>query len=465
MVYSAYDNRSGGRLDNNSVKQRAIDSADSFALKMVKDNIYSLINNYESFKVNSGMLRLILSTIYGSTDTVTVTATNTALKNFDVNPTFIKDEVNNFSASTHKSMLNELYTTFPFQKESSANLAARSVVLTGVNLYSSPLPAIGTSIKADGTPMQMDSNYTQNIMLVCRKVYVNIYKQIYNFYKISSSQDTAYGAAFPDVGAGEALEAQLMQACTDLANYTPWSSFDPYDQFAANLYNTLFNPPGSIGSIDTPFKSSTDTGNALKRKLFFACFQPYFMMVYLRNLVADPDTSSANKAPLNFQVRRLAILGVYTINRYLLYTLYEVSALLNPASEEAITLRHLLDTQITTAFANEDTLSFQNHRFEEELELQNNMNVDIADQINRNNRDIELTRNKVENIAVMKQRLDSSYMYAGIYYWLWVALLIIYVIFAAAVLFFKKYKIFYIGSGIIYIFVFISILVYLFKKI
>lgn len=462
MVY-AYDNRSGGRLDHNNVKQRAIDSVDSFTLKMVKDNIYSLINNYESFKVNTGMLRLILSTIYGSTDTVTVTATNTTLKNFDIKPTFTKDQVDNFSTSTHKSMLNEMYTKFPFQKDNSANLAAKSVVLTGVNLYSSPLPAIGTSTKADGTPMQMDSNYVQNILLVCRKVYVNIYKQIYNFYKISSSQDTAYGAAFPDVGAGEALEAQLMQACIDLANYTPWTYLDTYDQFAANLYNTLFNPV--VGGIDTPFKSSTDTGDALKRKLFFACFQPYFMMVYLRNLVADPDTSSANKAPLNFQVRRLAILGVYTINRYLLYTLYEVSALLNPASEEAITLRHLLDTQITTAFANEDTLSFQNRRFEEELELQNNMNVDIADQINRNNRDIELTRNKVENIAVMKQRLDSSYMYAQIYYWLWVALLIIYVIFAAAVLFFKKYKIFYIGSGIIYIFVFISILVYLFKKI
>lgn len=89
----------------------------------------------------------------------------------------------------------------------------------------------------------------------------------------------------------------------------------------------------------------------------------------------------------------------------------------------------------------------------------------LSRRITKNTRDIELTRNNLTNVVSNDAKLNFQFTYSQVQYHLWVVLAIAYVIVSAVLLYFKKFKIFYITSGVMYLLILISAIIYLFKKI
>lgn len=435
------------RMDQKDFQAKS--AGNSANLKSIKENIYNLIKSYEAFRLAS-LFPFMLTVQYPPSVTAPdFSAFRTLLTDLNTTPTFASSSSSKLYQKRVITSMSKLSNTGKVLATDYATLKS-NVLTLAVQQFSTPLPAIGTSLS-------IDAGYMDNIRIVCQNLYIHVYSKINATLASGSTDVSALQSVFPALSTADSKKAVLSSLCSKLEQFTIWTYYFSYSDYADKLYQSLYNQGVTV--------NDTTITSPVERDLFFTIFQPYFMMMYLKNFVAEKSINSWNKAPLNFQVRRLAILAMYAINRYMLYGLYQTVITQEPSSSLSVTIRHLLDVQVTTVFANEDILDQEQFNLTSTLEEQTNINSSMSSQISLANRDIELTKNKVENIATLKYKLNSAYTVAQVYYWLWVALLIIFALFAFIVLFMKKYSLFYIGSGIIYIFMLISMVVYVSKKI
>lgn len=408
-------------------------STDTEKIAQLVSSLVSIVTTYESFKANTGFPVLLYNNI------------------LDLQPTAFNKMMSDISENTTSQKYSKTLDTLraycdmrsPLSNASSRNVTS-SVIAGAITDLAVPLPPIGPSAL-------VPEEYHKVVMKICIKVYSLMYANIREKIQQVPSA-SSFTLNFPNTTT-DGTVISTTSLCNEIVRYIAFYANMSLPDFLTNVYTLVYD-----NVINTHIK------DPVQRELYTACFTPYFVFIYFKNFIAEAISTPANKAPTNFIVRRAAILCVYNFLMYMIFGLYELASALAPSSKNTLLLRQILDTQITSVH-NQESIDEEANSEYINLHEATRSAFDISRRITKNNRDIELTRNNLTNVAANQSKLDGPFTRAQIHYHLWLIIAIVFFILSAVIIYLKKYTWFYIACGVMYIIILLSGLIYLFKKI
>lgn len=159
------------------------------------------------------------------------------------------------------------------------------------------------------------------------------------------------------------------------------------DTYYKNIYNIIIERESREGAIDQGFK-----------KIFMACFYPYFVFEFLMNNVATIEQDSVDSAPRYFFVHRITVLGVYMFLFYVMVTIIDKlgSTKLQSQYGKAFAIMSKINDNL---FAQENTTNDQAFGYTD-LQNQTHETRRLAIDVQNMSQDIMKIRNNLNKAAV-----------------------------------------------------------------
>jgi len=174
--------------------------------------------------------------------------------------------------------------------------------------------------------------------------------------------------------------------------------------------------------------------------LMFVVLTPLFQLLYLAHYLPTKTLLAGGSTQRNAQVRRKAIINIYKIYMYILYSIYRKAIVRSPSASYTLKLQQIIDSFINDVIHPD----FKTYKDEYDIVMKDEMsrmknNMNISTSIKSDSRSIQLLRSQITNIIVNKSDYAEQLKWAITSKWLWFSFLIVYlVIFLVAFFLVKK---------------------------
>jgi hypothetical protein len=249
-------------------------------------------------------------------------------------------------------------------------------------------------------------------------------------------------------------------SCNSVKSYILSNVSGSTDIIIKQLLSTIHVDIGDVATtsfdayLDNIVTNFTLTGGLLNvnlplyyRKLCFIAFLPYFAFMYISYFLPSKNIQANNFAPRDVTTRQIAILCIYKIMTYSLFTMYKTSSMVSPANEDTNRLGLLLDDIVTSLFGQD--IDVLKNLVQDETQHTNMSDFADLQNVNRN---ISMVRSQITNIAANKKFLEREYYSACVWVYFWIVLCVVYCVAGVAMYFIANNKIieyfFMVSSGI-----------------
>lgn len=369
--------------------------------KLMIAHIYDPVANYQSFTSKSCFPLTIINKIseYSSTKS-------------DIE-VFLSQILSNSNGAKSVKQLKQAFENFT----NIDLIPSKSTVMEGL-LFNDPnsfvdkvVDKFKTIIAPIGTSYTIPREYNDNVLSVCAHNYYVIYQQLYRALQNSGS---SYSNSFPfmSLSSVENVSQNLTRAINN--NITFYPGVDTVEDYTNKCYKAIYD--STVNEY---------LNDPLNCEIYAICFMPYFTFKYLLNFITTPVIDSTNKAPRNAVIRRIAIQAVYESVLFMIYAVYMISSKYSPNSEQTYELRMLLDTAVTQVFDKEAGMTESEDTYIKMHKDTSNI-FEMNEKLRNISDDIETSRNSISSVMANSTDLDKAITNSVVVYWVWVALMLIY---------------------------------------
>ena len=393
-------------------------------LKNVANKLIGLVASYEQF-TNSSQLGIILLS--------------------DINNGFSTVLSQMQSAVTYEHVLRSFYSGMG-DVRNNMTLFKRYIVQPVSSAYSIPFTPIGSS--ASLPPEYQNSMQDTCIAIleyICRSM--NTLSSTIN-YQTTFNLDLNVLIGTPSGSTPGTIQTSVVsdiKTCIkQVVNLTNFDSTMSLQTYMENCFTTMMTNATIIQENGTKHFYE----NQVFKRLILVVFCPYFVYQFILNHIPMSKLESANKAPRNAVIRRIAIQSAYTFQLYTLHTIYIMIARVMPSDNETYKLRLVMDANIMFVFNSEEEDMSLDSAYKE-LHTQTSQSYEKTQSLDHMSREIESVKNNLKTVAISEHKLNADISKAKAIKWAWFSFLILYIVFACLLIFiFNKSE---MGLNILYL--------------
>jgi hypothetical protein len=376
-------------------------------------------SSYEQFLINSKLtnilnIKLMDSSMSARTRFVDALATASSQKSLDecfIDVVSVNEAEWFPSASDNKDYI-ELMEKHVFNRVVDLFPANNTLPSIDMHVDNKPLPDV----------------YLNKLQDILASMFVCMISQIET---VCTSSQSSYCSAFSTPGANVPTEVvSKIKKITDSLKESLVDDIAPsFTQYIGNIYVYF------TGGVFVDVGLSQGELN-----LMFIVLTPLFQLLYLSYYLPTKTLLAGGTTQRNAQVRRKAIINIYKIFMYTLYSIYRKAIVRSPSASYTFKLQQIIDSFINDVIHPD----FKTYKDEYENVMKSEMtrmksNVNISTSIKSDSRSIELLRSQISNIVVNKTEYDNELKRAITMKWLWFSLLMVYlVLFIVTFLLMKK---------------------------
>lgn len=292
--------------------------------------------------------------------------------------------------------------------------------------------------------------YKMCIKHLCKNIFIKHYMDLQSIFDnelqpISKSNLASYSSSLCDY-----IEMNTDRS-SDFFNRN--CAITDADTYYKNVYNSVTEKESREGAVDQAFK-----------KIFLACYYPYFVFEFLMNNVATMEQDSLESAPRFFFVHRISVLGAYMFLFYVMATIIDKlgSTKLQSHYGKAFAIMSKINDNL---FAQENSTHDQEFGYTD-LQNQTHETRKLAMEVQSMSQDVMKIKNNLNKAAVNSVLLSPQVASSRTQKTVWLAFLIVSVVLLFAMLFLSNFKYvtdtFYAFSTLVVIIVLIAYLVRVF---
>jgi hypothetical protein len=376
-------------------------------------------SSYEQFLINSKLSNVLNIKLMDSTMTSRarfVDALATAPNQKSIDECFVDVVASNEAEWFPSATDNKAYIDL-MEK----NIFNRTIDLFPANNI---LPSIDMHI--DNKPLP--DVYLSKLQDILGCMFVNMIAQIEH---VCDTSQSSYCASFssPGVNVHSEVISKIKKITASLQESLVDDMAPTFTQYVNNIY--IYFTGGVFVEIGL---------SQAELNLMFVVLTPLFQLLYLSHYLPTKTLLAGGSTQRNAQVRRKAIINIYKIFMYTLYSIYRKAIVRSPSASYTLKLQQILDSFINDVIHPD----FKTYKDEYDNVMKNEMsrmkgNMNISTSIKSDSRSIELLRSQISNIVVNKSEYDHQLRWSIATKWLWFSFLIFYlIIFVLSFLLMKK---------------------------
>lgn len=402
-------------------------------MAQVKDNLetilelYSFLTTFEQFSKNVRFPHILYNTFAYNT----LGTTNQAqafmifLDNItDPSTSYVSmidetirqfTDVSSINTYVFDSMPTPMYDVF-FPSNSKATGTLFNKIM---ELYQTPLEPIGPTV-ADSADKAVTNTYLKNMGDVFGMVFYMVLHTLYS--NLTNSDNTKKNAILNYIQSSNICIEKCRLLCEKIFNAENFNTNMTSRRYVDGLVSLVFNQV-----------TNTVLTNNYVKKIFVICFYPFFIFKYISNFIISTNGPHGNeKGSRSAYVRRFAIQSMYMFQIYTLYSIYTIATRISPSDERTQKLRLVLDSNAIYPFLQEYNAMMEGS---EKIGVNTTSSFQLTNKISDANREIEITRNNINNIINAQPELNSALKKAKLRKQIWIIVLILYISFTFTMLF------------------------------
>jgi hypothetical protein len=272
--------------------------------------------------------------------------------------------------------------------------------------------------------------YYSKLNSISSYVYMGVRSQIKEI--CTGNNATSYCSTFPK---GDVTD--IVKICNSITSSLLLTVYEDhtesFNQYIEKVYNKF---------QENTFQTDLSKNEA---KLLFMCMTPVFYTIYYSYYVPTKSIRSGfDNNNRKYTVKRNAILNIYKVVIYTLYTIYKVSMMIQPYSTTTVKLQQIYDSFLNKVLLPEILLYYgdfmkNKNSYKDKLKTYKDVEVHIE----QNKREIEFLRSETTNIYAVKDSYNKKRIRNKIWFWVAFSLTLLYVILGIVLYFINMKKVNY----------------------